>query len=99
MDVLPIPCPKQGHELRKAESSDHRCPYACACGQVILTTTTLVYIEPHQDKTGERAQIVLDMITDAWNEGNFSPYIHTVEFDRRLNQLKSGKSWWKRWFG
>ncbi|MEM8950685.1 MAG: hypothetical protein AAGC99_15265 [Pseudomonadota bacterium] len=59
----------------------------------------MVYIEPKQDVNGERAQIVLDMITEAWDEGNFSPYLHTVEFDRRLNQQEPAESWWKRCFG
>jgi hypothetical protein len=63
---------------------------------VILTTTTLVYIEPRQDRDGRRVKVMLDMITEAWDRGDLSPYIHSVDFDRRLADQGRRPGLWQR---
>ena len=78
---------------------DHRRLYHCPCGQVVLSATVLDYLEPLQDKEGKRAAVVLAMIIEAWNDENLSPFINTIEFDRRLAALERRPSCWQRLFG
>ena len=77
----------------RGEPDGHRYPYSCPCGQVILTTTTLMYIEPTIDKDGRHAKIMLEMIKEAWDRGDKAPYINAIEFDRRLNSERPKRGW------
>ena len=99
MEVLPFPCPRLGHELRKSAPIGHHRPYRCPCGQVILGATVLDYLEPRQDRDGKRAAVVVEMIDHAWNDGDLAPFINTVEFDRRLAARERSPNVWRRLFG
>ena len=99
MEVLPFSCPKNDHDFKKSTSVDDRRPYFCPCGQVILSATVLDYLEPLLDKDGQRAKLVLDLITEAWDCNNLSPHINAPIFDRRLAELDKPRSFWRRLVG
>ncbi len=99
MENLPITCPKYGHQFKKSAPTGHHRPYSCPCGQVILSSTVLDYIAPYQDRDRRRAKVVLEMITEAWDDNNMAPFINTLEFERRLANTRRRPSWWKRLFG
>ena len=99
MEVLPFTCPKKGHDFKKSPPIADRRPYACPCGEVVLSCTVLDYLEPVIDKDGKRARLVYDLIAEAWKQNIRSPYINAPTFDRRLAQLKQRQSFWRRLLG
>lgn len=98
MKILPFKCPRQGHEFVRSSPIGDKRPYSCSCGQVILSTTVVDYIDPVIDKDGKRVKLVLDLVIEAWAEENMSPIIDAIIFDRRLAALEQKPKWWKRFF-
>ncbi len=99
MDVLPFTCPRHGHSFKKSPPVDDKRPYSCSCGQVVLSCTVLDYLDPFYDKDGQRAKLVRDLITEAWNQDDLAPYINAPTFDRRLAELKRPRSLFHRMIG
>ncbi len=98
MNILPFNCQKCGHKFVQSTIIGDRYSYYCPCGNVILSTALLDYLEPCLDKDGKRAKLVLDMIAEARNHNDLSPYINTAVFDRRLAAQQQEQIWWKRLF-
>ncbi len=95
---LPITCPRTGQRFEPAPPSGHHRPFQSGYGKVILSSTVLDYISPCLDVDGKRAQVVIEMIEEAWDAGNMAPFINTLEFERRLALLKAPPPWWRRLF-
>jgi hypothetical protein len=99
MEVLPFTCPSSGQDFKKMPPVDDRRPYSSPRGEVVLSCTVLDYLDPAIDKNGERARLVLDLVNEAWSEGNMSPYISARIFDSQLAKRHRKPSLWQRIFG